>query len=49
MAAAGDAGVDRALEILRADLVRTMKLLGANTVGELTPALVALKPGFRID
>jgi len=49
MAAAGDAGVDRALEILKADLVRTMKLLGANTVKELTRELVALKPGFRID
>jgi L-lactate dehydrogenase (cytochrome) len=49
MAAAGDAGVDRALEILKADLVRTMKLLGANSVQELTPELVALRPGFRID
>ena len=49
MAAAGDAGVDRAVEILKADLTRTMKLLGANTVKELTPDLVALKPGFRVD
>ena len=49
MAAAGDAGVDRALEILKTDLVRTMKLLGANTVQDLTRDLVALKPGFRID
>ena len=49
MAAAGDAGVDRALEILKADLVRTMKLLGANNVKDLTRELVALKPGFRID
>ena len=49
MAAAGDAGVDRAVEILKADLTRTMKLLGANTVRELTPDLVALKPGFRVD
>jgi L-lactate dehydrogenase (cytochrome) len=49
MAAAGDAGVDRAVEILTADLTRTMKLLGANTVKELTPDLVALRPGFRID
>ena len=49
MAAAGDAGVDRALEILKADLTRTMKLLGANNVGELTGAMVHLKPGFRVD
>ncbi|MBV9550829.1 MAG: alpha-hydroxy-acid oxidizing protein [Alphaproteobacteria bacterium] len=49
MAAAGDAGVDRALEILIADLKRTMKLLGANTVKELSPDLVHLKPGFRVD
>ena len=49
MAAAGDAGVDRALEILKADLVRTMKLLGANSVKDLTTDLVALKPGFRVD
>jgi L-lactate dehydrogenase (cytochrome) len=49
MAAAGDAGVDRALQILNADLVRTMKLLGANTVKDLTRDLVHIKPGFRID
>jgi isopentenyl diphosphate isomerase/L-lactate dehydrogenase-like FMN-dependent dehydrogenase len=49
MAAAGDAGVDRAMEILRADLVRTMKLLGANTIKDLKSDLIALKPGFRID
>jgi L-lactate dehydrogenase (cytochrome) len=49
MAAAGDAGVDRAVEILKADLVRTMKLLGAATVADLTSNLVTLKPGFRVD
>jgi isopentenyl diphosphate isomerase/L-lactate dehydrogenase-like FMN-dependent dehydrogenase len=49
MAAAGDAGVDRAMEILRADLVRTMKLLGANTIADLNSGLVFIKPGFRID
>lgn len=49
MAAAGDAGVDRAMEILIADLTRTMKLLGANSVKDLTPDLIALKPGFRVD
>jgi L-lactate dehydrogenase (cytochrome) len=49
MAAAGDAGVDRALEILIADLSRTMKLLGASSIRDLTPDLIALKPGFRVD
>src|SRR6202012_524930 len=49
MAAAGNAGVDRALEILKADLVRTMKRLGPNTVAELNRDLVHLKPGFRVD
>ncbi len=49
MAAAGDAGVDRAMEILIADLTRTMKLLGANSVKDLTADLIALKPGFRVD
>ncbi|HJR55122.1 MAG TPA: alpha-hydroxy acid oxidase [Rhizomicrobium sp.] len=49
LAAAGDAGVDRALEILIADLTRTMKLLGVNSIKDLTPDIVALKPGFRVD
>jgi L-lactate dehydrogenase (cytochrome) len=49
LAAAGDAGVDRALEILRADLLRTMKLLGAATVKDLTPDLVRLPENFRVD
>jgi isopentenyl diphosphate isomerase/L-lactate dehydrogenase-like FMN-dependent dehydrogenase len=35
MAAAGEAGIDRALEIFRADLTRTMKLLGCKSVAEL--------------
>jgi L-lactate dehydrogenase (cytochrome) len=49
MAAAGDAGVDRAVEILKTDFLRTMKLLGANTIADLTPDLVALRPNFRVD
>jgi L-lactate dehydrogenase (cytochrome) len=49
LAAAGDAGVDRALEIFRADLLRSMKLLGAATVQDLTPALVRLPENFRVD
>ncbi|HEY4355257.1 MAG TPA: alpha-hydroxy acid oxidase [Acidobacteriaceae bacterium] len=35
LAAAGEAGVTRAIEILRADLIRTMKLLGCESVRDL--------------
>ena len=35
--AGGKPGVDRTLEILRTQIVRTMKLLGARTVSELNP------------
>lgn len=42
MAAAGQAGVARAMEILRADLERTLRLLGCPKVSELGPAYVAL-------
>ncbi|MFT4029348.1 MAG: alpha-hydroxy acid oxidase [Protaetiibacter sp.] len=38
--AGGRAGVDRALEILTGELVRTMKLLGASSLAELEPAHV---------
>ena len=40
LGAAGQAGVARALEILRADVLRTMKLLGVSSVGELDHSLV---------
>ncbi len=40
MAAAGEAGIDRALEIFRADLVRTMKLLGCPSVADLDGSYV---------
>jgi L-lactate dehydrogenase (cytochrome) len=38
--AGGRAGVDRAIEILSSEIVRTMKLLGAHTLEELEPAHV---------
>jgi L-lactate dehydrogenase (cytochrome) len=38
--AGGRRGVDRAVEILRAEIVRTMKLLGAACLEELSPAHV---------
>ncbi len=40
LGAAGEAGVARAIEILRADLVRTLKLLGCASVGELARSYV---------
>jgi len=40
LAVAGEAGVARALEILRADMERTLKLLGCPSVGELDRSYV---------
>jgi isopentenyl diphosphate isomerase/L-lactate dehydrogenase-like FMN-dependent dehydrogenase len=49
MAAAGDEGVDRAVEIFRADIIRTLKLLGCPSIAALDSSYVALRPGFRVD
>jgi len=46
LGAAGEAGVARAIEILRADLVRTFKLLGCGSVAELDGSRVA-EPAWR--
>ena len=40
--AGGRAGVDRAIEILEKDMIRTMALLGASRISELTPDHVRL-------
>jgi isopentenyl diphosphate isomerase/L-lactate dehydrogenase-like FMN-dependent dehydrogenase len=40
MAAAGEAGVRRAIEIFRADLARTMKLLGCGSVKDLDASYI---------
>jgi L-lactate dehydrogenase (cytochrome) len=40
LAAAGEAGVARALEILRADLERTLTLLGCSSIAALGPSYV---------
>lgn len=42
LAAAGEAGVNRAIEILRADLERTLRLLGCRSVAELDSTFVNL-------
>jgi L-lactate dehydrogenase (cytochrome) len=41
LGAAGEPGVDHALGLLDADVRRTMALVGATTIAELTPELVA--------
>jgi L-lactate dehydrogenase (cytochrome) len=40
LAAAGEAGVNRAIEILRTDLDRTLRLLGCSSVAELDRSYV---------
>jgi len=47
LGAAGGAGVTRAIEILRADVIRTMKLLGCASVGELDRSFVDVPPAWR--
>ena len=47
MAASGDKGVDRAVDILREDLIRTLKLLGCPSVRALDRSYINLRPGFE--
>jgi isopentenyl diphosphate isomerase/L-lactate dehydrogenase-like FMN-dependent dehydrogenase len=47
LAAAGEAGVTRALEILRADMERTLKLLGCGSVAMLDRSYVDVPVGCR--
>ena len=42
LGAAGERGVDRVLEWFRADVVRTMSLLGAGTIADLDRSLITL-------
>lgn len=44
--AGGQAGVERALTILQTQIVRTMKLLGVNSLAELAPKHVRILPTF---
>ena len=43
LGAAGERGVDRVLDWLRGDLLRTMSLLGAGTVADLDRSLLDLR------
>ncbi len=47
LAAAGEAGVARALEILRADVARTLRLLGCPSIAALDASYVEVPPGWR--
>jgi len=49
MAAAGDAGIERAIEIFRADIIRTLKLLGCASISQVDGSYVTTRPGFRVD
>jgi len=48
LGAAGGAGVTRAIDILRTDLVRTMKLLGCGTVAELDASYVDIPADWMV-
>jgi L-lactate dehydrogenase (cytochrome) len=47
LGAGGEAGVARAIDILRADLVRTLKLLGCPSVAELDASYVRVPASWR--
>jgi L-lactate dehydrogenase (cytochrome) len=46
LGAAGEAGVRRAVEILRADLLRTIKLLGCPSTSTLDRSYVEIPPDW---
>ena len=46
LAAAGEAGVARAIEILRSDMIRTMKLLGVSSIHDLNRSYVDIPIGW---
>jgi L-lactate dehydrogenase (cytochrome) len=47
LGAAGEAGVTRAIDILRDDVVRTMTLLGCGSVSVLGRSFVEIPPGWE--
>jgi L-lactate dehydrogenase (cytochrome) len=49
LAAAGEAGVNRAIEILRTDLDRTLRLLGCASVSDLDRSYVNLPKSWAAD
>ena len=49
LAAAGEAGIDRAIEILRVDLERTLRLLGCSSVTELDRSYVNVPKSWEAN
>jgi L-lactate dehydrogenase (cytochrome) len=49
LAAAGEDGVNRAIEILRTDLERTLRLLGCPSVRELDRSYVSVPPSWDLN
>jgi L-lactate dehydrogenase (cytochrome) len=49
LAAAGEAGVTRAIQILRADVIRTLKLLGCASIRDLDRSYVDVPSTWGID
>jgi isopentenyl diphosphate isomerase/L-lactate dehydrogenase-like FMN-dependent dehydrogenase len=49
LGAAGEAGVTRALEILRADMERTLALLGCESISELNPSYVEIPASWMTN
>jgi L-lactate dehydrogenase (cytochrome) len=47
LGAAGEAGVSRAIDILRTDVIRTMKLLGCASVADLDGSFVDVPPAWQ--
>ena len=47
LGAAGGPGVARAIDILRTDVIRTMKLLGCASVRELDRSFIGLPPDWQ--
>ena len=47
LGAAGGAGVSRAIEILRADLIRTLKLIGCASIAELDRSFIDVPPDWQ--
>ena len=49
LAAAGHAGVARAIQILRQDVDRTMRLLGCNSVRDLDASYITYPKEWRVS
>jgi L-lactate dehydrogenase (cytochrome) len=46
LGAAGGAGVERAIDILRADMIRTLKLLGCASIAALDQSFIDVPPDW---